>query len=71
MRKWEPGISWSIHRGHTAVVPGQSLPMCEHVQYVQVLVIRALKDFFREVTQSLLSFEHEHRATQSAKYPHV
>lgn len=33
LRKWEPGILWSLHRGHTATVLGQSLSMWMYIMY--------------------------------------
>lgn len=60
-RKWEPGILWSIHRGHTAAVPGKCPHMWMYIQYMLIYVCS--KTFQKGYTDSLQNFEHWHRGT--------
>lgn len=39
-RKWEPGILWSIHRGHTAAVPGKCPHVDVHTVYAHICVLK-------------------------------
>lgn len=66
VRKWEPGILWSLHRGRTAAVRGQS--MCSSHRYCSYVCAQR---HFKEVTWSPQGFEHRRRGPYSAKYLQV